>query len=566
MTRRLMAVRSLMVVAVIAAALLAVVKTAGPAHSSTTVTDMSHGISAPQLAQAIVGSGITVSNVSYTGSPLAAGTFTGNGTAPSGIGFPSGIVMSTGLVQTTGSLTSCPKGVEGPNNCDPNSSDLGQPGDTDLSALAGASANPPVANAQTFDASVLNFDFVPNQSSISISYVFGSEEYNQFVGSQFNDAFGFFVNGHNCALLPDGSPVTVNNVNGNKNASLFRTNLPKPGGIDTEFNGITTVLTCTAAVTQGQTNHMKLAIADTADGGFDSGVYIQGGSFNAGPPPGTTPSTIASNGSNTIQGTIVNSDNVPQQGALAQACILNTLPPQCLALATTDANGNYSIPNVPSNQWVVVGFPPASTDTETLNFVQPVVTAGGALVVAPDIVLKVVGAPPPGTVFATPDGVENNGKPPALNWGDPTGIAIPSCVGAGSATLTITGEDGFSGKTITVTVPLSETSPGVYTGTIPPLMPMHGNANFHVDINCPNPPPDWGGWIDPSGTVTTPSGVPIPGATVTLTRSDTANGTQAPVPSGSAIMSPGNRTNPVTTGGDGVFAWDVVGGFYQVSA
>ena len=49
---------------------------------------------------------------------------------------------------------------------------------------------------------------------VSFEYIFGSEEYYEWVSSKFNDVFGSFLNGRNIALLPDGvTEVAINNVN-----------------------------------------------------------------------------------------------------------------------------------------------------------------------------------------------------------------------------------------------------------------------------------------------------------------------------------------------------------------
>ena len=76
-------------------------------------------------------------------------------------------------------------------------------------------------------------------------------------------------------------------------------------------------------------------------------------------------------------------------------------------------------------------------------------------------------------------------------------------------------------------------------------------------------------YSDPSGTVlakTEHGSVPLPGATVTLQESYSASGPFETVPNGSVVMSPANRTNPDTTNGAGGFGWDVLGGYYLVSA
>ena len=154
---------------------------------------------------ALVGSGVTVSNVTFAGAPVAAGTFTG-GTGI--VGFESGIVLGTGRVQTVDAASSCSKGVEGPNACDSNSTGNGTAGDAALD---------PLASFPTADAAVLEFDFVPAEATLNFDYVFASDEYNEYANTTFNDVFAFFVNGTNCAVVPGTSPaeaVSINTING----------------------------------------------------------------------------------------------------------------------------------------------------------------------------------------------------------------------------------------------------------------------------------------------------------------------------------------------------------------
>ena len=95
------------------------------------------------------------------------------------IGFDSGVILSSG----------CVANVVGPNSIDDVTCENGTPGDADLDALA---AFP------TFDAAVLELDFVPTSDAVVFQYVFASDEYNEYVNTEFNDVFAFLINGANC--------------------------------------------------------------------------------------------------------------------------------------------------------------------------------------------------------------------------------------------------------------------------------------------------------------------------------------------------------------------------------
>jgi hypothetical protein len=244
------------------------------------------------MAQSLVGGGVTISNVAYTGTNNAAGAFTDTGPG-SVVGFNDGIVLGSGSVQTT----AIAKGVEGPNQSGHNTTINNSPGDADLNTLSGKT---------TVDAAVLQFDFVPQFSTVQFTYVFSSDEYNEFANSNFNDTFGFLINGQNCALVPGtNTPVSVNTINGGnpfgtnaQNPDLFRNNDLNDGGgsINTEMDGLTVALTCTASVSAGVTNHLKLAIADATDTLYDSNVFIKAGSLVSGTQVSTSLSGGAQSG------------------------------------------------------------------------------------------------------------------------------------------------------------------------------------------------------------------------------------------------------------------------------
>lgn len=223
---------------------------------------------ADALAQQLVAGDIEISNVTFTGNAAQAGSFTGMG---AGLGIDSGVVLSTGPVVGADSALFGPNAGNASNH-------LGSAGDDDLSGL--------VEGLKTYDAGVLEFDFVPNGSMITFSYVFGSEEYNEYVGDEFNDVFAFYVNGENYATI-DGAngtvPVAINNVNNDLNADFYIDNTG--GAKDTGLDGLTTVLSFSAPVKPNETNHLKLAIADASDSALDSLVAIQAGSLKVNEPP-----------------------------------------------------------------------------------------------------------------------------------------------------------------------------------------------------------------------------------------------------------------------------------------
>ena len=183
----------------------------------------------------------------------------------SNIGLGSGVVISTGRVAD----------APGPNGTP--ISDLGtefnEPGDAQLTAISGSPLG-------TFDAAVLEFDFVPSSDTVQFRYVFASNEYMLYVGTGVNDVFAFLISGpgivgeQNVALIPGTmTPVTIDNVNANTNAQYYIDN-ENPPGQTVEYNGFTQVLNALAVLTPCETYHIRLAIADGGDESFDSAVFL----------------------------------------------------------------------------------------------------------------------------------------------------------------------------------------------------------------------------------------------------------------------------------------------------
>jgi len=219
------------------------------------------------ISQVLIGYGVTVSNITYTGDLVAIGKFSNGGTT--NVGLQSGVIMSTGNANI----------AIGPNNS--GGSGFNNTGVSD----------PELANLVTtaiHDAAVFEFDFVPIADTVSFRYVFASEEYEEFVGGSYNDVFGFFISGPNpaggvynnlnMATIPNtATAVSINNVNQNINTTYYFNN---DNGITIQYDGITVVLEAWTVVTPCVTYHFKAAIGDAGDGILDSGVFLEEGSFS----------------------------------------------------------------------------------------------------------------------------------------------------------------------------------------------------------------------------------------------------------------------------------------------
>lgn len=286
-------------------ALAGLVSLSGPALGQAFSLSNSTGTASANalaLANYIKGTGIQSFTNAVLTAHIGAGTTKGSDSSSSGtftggqgiLGINSGIILSTGGIQN----------VAGPNAALSTGRDNGMSGDADVAALIG------LGSSGLHDATILEFDFVPTFPTIAFRYVFGSEEYPEYANTQYNDVFGFFVNGHatanNCALVPGtATPVSINNVNGGnpigtnpQNAQYYRDN-NTTHLYNTELDGFTTVFSAQASVNPGVVNHIKIVIADTFDGIYDSDVFIQESSFVSGNAPVAVNDsyTVSKNGS-----------------------------------------------------------------------------------------------------------------------------------------------------------------------------------------------------------------------------------------------------------------------------
>ncbi|MFT3884523.1 MAG: choice-of-anchor L domain-containing protein [Flavobacteriales bacterium] len=290
----------------------------------------------------LMGQDVTISNVSFNGQPGTVvapvglgpseiGRFDGSNTS---IGIDNGLFLCSGVASYH---------LPGPNNrLVRDGGGLGMPRgyltpDLDLSRLTGWAAAEVTGGSNIYNKAVLGFDFIPANDMICFRYVFSSEEYERWACSENNDVFGWFISGAgisgpfsnnamNIAFIPGSmKPVSINTVNSGRldssnangpdftnlfgpcfaadpnwqaNAQYYRYNggkwtytgamdcpqLEAPYNTDPYYiqhNGMTVVLTASAAVLIGETYHMKIGVGNVNDGWYPSAVFIERGSFKS---------------------------------------------------------------------------------------------------------------------------------------------------------------------------------------------------------------------------------------------------------------------------------------------
>ena len=190
---------------------------------------------------------------------------------------------------TTGTVINNGNGPQGPNNQAGAGVDNNVGGSALLTGL--------VTGAQTFNATILEFDFIPFSDTVRFKYVFGSDEYPEFAPPNnmgYNDVFGFFISGpgiagiQNIARLPNnGSIVSINNVNAVTNSQFFNfngdgnTSPYNSNASYIQYDGFTDVLTAMSKVQCGKTYHLIIAVADVGDGQWDSGIFLEANSLTS---------------------------------------------------------------------------------------------------------------------------------------------------------------------------------------------------------------------------------------------------------------------------------------------
>lgn len=226
-------------------------------------------------------SSVKIRNMRFRGNPEAVALFASQNGKPA---YEEGLIISTGKALQTA----------GPNDQPKISHVVGSPGDRNLDG---------VGRNRTFDAAILEFDFMCARDSLGIEFFFASDEYNEMVGNTFGDVIGIWVfgpdlgQGVNLAKLPDGRFISVNAVNHNLNREYFVDNNPfnlngerlpnLEAKMDAsvlenfQYDGLTQPFSVGLRVKPKEIYHIKIGIADCGDGEVDSGVFFKKGGFTS---------------------------------------------------------------------------------------------------------------------------------------------------------------------------------------------------------------------------------------------------------------------------------------------
>jgi hypothetical protein len=215
--------------------------------------------SAEAMAQAIFGTGVVIEGASFTGDSNASAIFSnGNALAPGVTPGDTGVILSTGRVDRFTQSSGDPN-----RSTSTTSNNSGQNNNSDFNLAAGRN---------TFDANYLDVDFVPEHELMTMRFVFSSEEYPEFTNSIYQDFVGVWINGSQVEIVAGDGDVDPANLNTSQNVNLFNDNTGDD--YNTEMDGFTITLTMTMVVIPGETNSIRIGIADVGDNQYDSNLLI----------------------------------------------------------------------------------------------------------------------------------------------------------------------------------------------------------------------------------------------------------------------------------------------------
>ena len=346
------------------------------------------------MATEIFGAGFIINTANFFGDGDSSGTYQdGNTTNPNVLPADTGVILSTGNVSDFGNATGANNQAGGTST---NTSGIN--GDADFNAAAGGS---------TFDAAYLEINFTPlaGQTSLNIEFRFYSEEYNEYVYSDFNDVALIMIDGVQVPISVGSGDISVNSINnagainptfGNEandpnpgngqfdgsNPNLYVDNAS--GAYDTEMDGFTVTLSLDIPVTPGVAQTLKSGIADKGDTAYDSAIVIASNDSTPGPDPdpiATDDTGFQTWGTNPLNVDILANDTEPngQSLTITQINGVNAVVGSPVTLNNGDtvtllADGTINIVNVSggtegtSNFSYTISDPDGNTDSAFVTY------------------------------------------------------------------------------------------------------------------------------------------------------------------------------------------------------
>lgn len=240
------------------------------------LTDL--GVGVDEFAQLALAAGgleesvYELNTVEQIGSGLSMGLFAGGGS--------SDLPIDRGLLFTSGRV----EDAIGPNDRPDTSTNWRSAGHPLLDRLTAS---------QTQDASGLGIVLTAKQNAeVNYQALFGSEEFDEWVGSAYNDGAGIFVaelktvdakfdfnTAENILLQPNSGKLTVNDLanreqDGSVSGKFYNPN-PVCGDMNWEYDGSSELTdTQTFRLTAGHTYYIGIMVADAKDGVYDSALAI----------------------------------------------------------------------------------------------------------------------------------------------------------------------------------------------------------------------------------------------------------------------------------------------------
>lgn len=219
--------------------------------------------SAIDMAETIFGDGVTVVSASYTGDNRSSAIYSdGDSIAPGATPGDTGVILSTGRANEYTNSS-------GQANQDTNQSrnTNGENNNSDFNAAAGTN---------TYDASYIDVTFIPDNDTLTMQFIFASDEYPEFQNSVYQDFVGVWVNGTQVDLTIGNGDTDPGNLNSTNNENLYLDNTND--AYNTEMDGLTVTMTLTMTVNPGVENTIRIGIADVSDSNYDSSLLIAGDS------------------------------------------------------------------------------------------------------------------------------------------------------------------------------------------------------------------------------------------------------------------------------------------------